>query len=236
MNGTVVFNITIQDSGGTAHGGVNSSVTWHIFAIHVLPVNQRPMFELPSWIIHVREAPQTQGKQSTFVPTCREHSSKGLDGFSMPGSSNISRAAVATNIIAGPQSPEEDKQTVTFTLVPLQCRVPSGALPSLNATNDSIWMSNCPGLFGGVTDASAVGFDSQLFEHGSEVRLLADGTFVMSLEPERFGVASFLVRLEDNGKPHSSCFTCVHVKLIFLEGWTACTMYIPYHVHSYQMA
>jgi hypothetical protein len=198
MNGTTIFNISLKDAGGTELGGKDSSRDWKLLTIKVLPVNQAPTFELRLSVIHIVEAPRTRETQLALAPKCRPLSQNDADPLPAANLYNISRADVATHIKAGPPSPEEDTQSVHFTIVPLQCRIPAGAVADFNNSDPSPWALHCPGLYG--DGANSLRLDAQLFQSGTVIKMDPNGTLNLMLEPERFGTASFVIKLEDNGE------------------------------------
>jgi len=205
-NGTIMLNITLKDTGGMRHGGHDVSHPWQLLTVHVLPVNQPPSFSLPVSVIYINEAPsKAQGHAN--AQTCRPNVLT-ADLDYIPNRTNISIHAAATQIVAGPFSPEENKQTVSFVLKPLQCRIPSNGVVALSALNETSWVRDCPSLYGGNADGngSTTVLDAQLFQTGTQVQLTSDGTLVLSLEAERFGTAAFLVKLEDDGAALGSVY------------------------------
>ena len=196
LNGTTVLNISLKDAGGTELGGEDSSRDWKLLTIKVLSVNQAPTFELQLTVIHAIEAPRTREAQLALAPRCRPPSLGDADHIPNPHLYNISIDGVASEIQAGPPSPEEDKQSMSFSLMPLQCRIPSGVANS-NHSDMLSWTLHCPGLYGG--GAHPLRLDAQLFQRGTAVEVDLAGTLSFMLEPERFGTASFMVKLEDNG-------------------------------------
>ena len=221
MNFSVVLNVSLQDSGGQERGGKDTS-TWQSLTLKVLPVNQRPSFRLPTSEIHVWEAPSMEGWHRRRNATCRPNTLTEDALQEIPQKTNLSLAAVAVDIEAGPSSPEEERQSVRFILDPFECRVPSTVLDGNS--------SGCNNLYGSgacevdpTSDLCSAG--QQLLQTGTEVRMLTDGTLVMELEPERFGVASFLVRLQDNGACSlfcsSKCVSTVESLRLVGEGYVS---------------
>jgi len=198
LNGTTIFNVSLKDAGGTEFGGKHSSRDWKLLTIKVLPVNQAPTFELRLSVIHIVEAPRTRETQLALAPKCRPLSQNDANPLPAADLYNISRADVATHIKAGPPSPEEDTQSLHFTIVPLQCRIPAGAVADFNNLDLSSWALHCPGLYG--DGANSLLLDAQLFQRGTVIKMDPNGKLNMMLEPERFGTASFVIKLEDNGE------------------------------------
>ena len=196
MNGSIVLNISLQDSGGVAETGEDTS-GWRLVKLTVLPVNQPPSFTLPL-TVNVSEAPSSLTKQTYLSQTCRKNAAVDLQEIDV--ATNLRLPGVASQILAGPPSPEEDRQSYTFHVTQeLAQREIDAILDSRQRYfNGPHSLSLLPHMHGNGSDSSI-----KLFR---TIHLAANGTLTLQLTPEAFGIAAFRVSLEDDGDSLGSIY------------------------------
>src|SRR5205807_1567548 len=105
--GTSTFDVQVQDDGGTANGGIDTSLV-QTFTITVLSVNDQPSFTGSNQTVDEDAGPQTVNGWATFNPGPANESSQQVVAYTVSNISNPGLFDVQPSVA--------NDGTLTFTL------------------------------------------------------------------------------------------------------------------------